>query len=201
VLPSYLKDVLSIHLNDFVGKAIAMRGMTRKRGSEFGLLVVLCLWCGLLFGVSFVATPAKFMAPSLNLPVALDVGRYTFAIFNKVEWVCAVLVAAFLIVGVRKRLVVLMVATILTVLLLETICLLPALDHRVGLIMAGQQPPPSHLHVIYIVLECLKLATLAASAFVTMRHLVRTEPFQNESESVSRGDVSRHTGSGNVFAD
>lgn len=173
----------------------------RTHSGEFGLLMVLCLWSGLLLGVSFVATPVKFMAPSLNLPVALDVGRYTFAVFNKVEWGCAGLVAAFLVFGVRQRSVVLLAAMLWTILLLETICLLPALDQRVGLILAGQQPPPSSLHVIYIVLDCLKLATLAASAFVTMRNLVRMAPFRNEDEGGSRHAASRHTATSNVVTD
>lgn len=178
-----------------------MHWATRTRGGEFGLLMVLCLWGGLLLGVSFVATPAKFMAPSLNLPVALDVGRYTFSVFNKVEWGCAGLVAAFLVFSVRQRSVVLLAAILWTILLLETICLLPALDQRVGLILAGQQPPPSILHVIYIVLDCLKLVTLAASAFVTMRNLVRTASFRDENEGGSKRDAFRHTATGNVVTD
>jgi hypothetical protein len=53
------------------------------------------LWAGMLIGVSFLATPAKFLAPSLILPVALDVGRQTFGLFSLVEIVFAsILVAA-----------------------------------------------------------------------------------------------------------
>lgn len=37
-------------------------------------LLLAVLWAGLLLGVSFLATPVKFLAPSLSLPVALDVG-------------------------------------------------------------------------------------------------------------------------------
>jgi hypothetical protein len=36
------------------------------------------LWAGMLLGVSFIATPAKFLAPSLPLAQALDVGRSSF---------------------------------------------------------------------------------------------------------------------------
>lgn len=38
---------------------------------------ILFIWAGLLIGVSFVAKPAKFLAPSLALAQALDVGRWT----------------------------------------------------------------------------------------------------------------------------
>jgi hypothetical protein len=42
-------------------------------------------WAGFLVGLSFLAMPVKFMAPSLTLPVALDVGRQTFFVFNRSE--------------------------------------------------------------------------------------------------------------------
>jgi hypothetical protein len=37
---------------------------------------------GMIFGVSFIATPAKFLAPSLDLAQALDVGRATFGVMK-----------------------------------------------------------------------------------------------------------------------
>lgn len=49
-------------------------------------LLVPTLWLGMLIGVSFIGTPAKFGAATLSLPVALDVGRTTFALFNWIEW-------------------------------------------------------------------------------------------------------------------
>src|SRR5664280_976623 len=52
-----------------------------------GLFAIAMLWLGLLIGFAFLATPTKFPAPSLSLPVSLDVGRQTFYAFNKVEWV------------------------------------------------------------------------------------------------------------------
>ena len=57
----------------------------RDIAGRVGLVIVSILWIGLLLGVSFLATPVKFQAPSLTLPVALDVGRQTFAVFNGVE--------------------------------------------------------------------------------------------------------------------
>jgi hypothetical protein len=52
------------------------------------------VWAGMLIGISFLATPAKFLAPSLALPVALDVGRLTFGLFSLVEIVFAFLLLA-----------------------------------------------------------------------------------------------------------
>jgi hypothetical protein len=42
---------------------------------------------------------AKFLAPSLSLPVALDVGRQTFYVFNKVEWVLVAVLLLMLLNG------------------------------------------------------------------------------------------------------
>jgi hypothetical protein len=39
----------------------------------------------MILGVSFLATPAKFMASSITLPVALDAGRHAFSVLNKIE--------------------------------------------------------------------------------------------------------------------
>ena len=57
------------------------------------------LWLGLQIGVAFLATPTKFLAPSLSLPVALDVGRQTFYVFNKVEWVMEAVLLLMLLNG------------------------------------------------------------------------------------------------------
>ena len=57
---------------------------------------LLLVWAGLAVGVAFVATPAKFLAPSLSLPVALDVGRHTFAVYDRIE---LALVATLVVLG------------------------------------------------------------------------------------------------------
>ena len=40
---------------------------------------------GLSVGVAFLATPARFLAPSLSLPAALDLGRQTFRAYHTTE--------------------------------------------------------------------------------------------------------------------
>jgi hypothetical protein len=54
--------------------------MIRSKRGAVGILpmllaALLLLWAGVLLGVSVLAAPAKFAAPRLTLPVALDVGR------------------------------------------------------------------------------------------------------------------------------
>jgi hypothetical protein len=133
---------------------------------------VAMLWLGLLIGVAFLATPVKFMAPSLSLPVALDVGRYTFYVFNKVEWVlAAVLIVAPLGGGTAWPRLLAIAAGLLVI--VETVWMLPLLDHRVGLIISGQTPPTADLHGLYIAMEVAKVLVLASIAFDRARQLVR----------------------------
>lgn len=135
-------------------------------------LAIVVLWVGLLAGVSFLATPAKFLAPSLMLPVALDVGRHTFAIFNKMEWLLA-LAALLIVLLSRPRSGIANAGCVLVALLvvLEAVWLLPVLDQRVGLIIAGRQPPASNLHNVYIGIEVAKLLGLLVISFVIGRRL------------------------------
>ena len=46
------------------------------------IAAILFVW--ILLGVSFIATPAKFLAPSLSMAQALDVGRWTFHVLSLV---------------------------------------------------------------------------------------------------------------------
>jgi hypothetical protein len=134
------------------------------------------LWCGILLGVSFLATPAKFLAPSLTLPVALDVGRQTFLVFNRVEWLLCVTAAIAWILGARSRAMGALVAIICVIVLIETLWLLPLLDARVGLIIAGQTPAPSSHHAWYIWLEAAKAIALASIGVFAARLVLRGEP-------------------------
>jgi hypothetical protein len=149
----------------------------RRRGGCGGsllILVVATLWAGLLTGVSFIATPAKFMAPSLSLPVALDVGRQTFLVFNRFEIGIAVVLLALLTWHYRTWFGIGLGGVMLACVLVETIWLLPLLDARVTIIIAGGVPPPSSLHRLYIGIESIKLLGLFILIVQSYR-LIRSE--------------------------
>ena len=139
---------------------MAFNRTDQKKGWTVGVLVLAAIWLGMLVGVSFIAAPAKFLAPSLSLPVALDVGRQTFATFNRTEWILSVLLVGLALFGAKDRLSLTAVALVASLVVAETVWLLPQLDDRVGLIIAGQQPGPSNLHTVYIVFEAAKLCGL-----------------------------------------
>lgn len=128
------------------------------------------LWAGILLGVSFIATPAKFLAPSLPLTQALDIGRWTFQLLALIEWGLVALFAVLVILGRPPNEVRYMVLGLLlaigVVLAVETFAIRPILDARVERIIAGQSLGPSFLHNLYIGLEVVNLALiLGAGAF------------------------------------
>ncbi|MBN1237408.1 MAG: hypothetical protein JXB36_02850 [Gammaproteobacteria bacterium] len=149
------------------------------------LAVTTLLWIGMLVGVSFLATPVKFLAPSLSLPVALDVGRQTFFWFSRVEIVLAFAALAGAVAARTQRRTRTggpargeAVAVLLTVLLLGSVAaqvlwLLPVLDARVEVILGGGTPPASSLHTLYVGIELAKLAALIGVAWLALSGMRR----------------------------
>jgi len=142
--------------------------MNRYTTLNGALCLLAALWCGAVIGVSFIATPVKFSAPSLDLAVALDVGRTTFAAFSRIEWGAAVaLLLLTLTAGPTARALVL--AGVLAVTLAaQGFWLLPILDARVAAIIAGTPLPSSWHHTAYGALELLKVALLLAIFVVAL---------------------------------
>ncbi len=136
-----------------------------RRIERFGARLCL-LWAGLSIGVAFLATPAKFLASSLSLPVALDVGQHTFRIYNGVE---LALLVGLVVLGrwstLRRRWYLALLGPG-AVVLAQTFWLIPSLDLRVLAIQHGQSPlPPSQLHTVYIAAEALKVLWLLSLGF------------------------------------
>ena len=128
--------------------------------------VIAWVWLGMILGVSFLAAPAKFMAESLTLPVALEVGRVTFGLFDRLEWL---ITAALLIAAWRwhrrgwlDRRMAVMIAVILLIVIIQSFYFLPLLDARVGRVMAGETLEPSSLHTVSGAFEVLQALALAA---------------------------------------
>lgn len=138
----------------------------RTRWSDLTAAIAL-LWAGLVLGVSFLATPVKFLAPSLSLPIALDVGRTTFHVSILCEAALALsLLGLVLLRRPVSRTIVVMAAAAAIIVALQYFWLLPALDLRVAQVIAGNPPPASSLHVFYIVADALKLVLLLACAWL-----------------------------------
>ena len=137
--------------------------------AKLALFMLVTVWAGIIIGVSLIATPVKFQAPSLTMPVGLEVGRYTFRLLARVElcFLIAVLIAA----GVaRPRPITLLVLGLIAIqMLLQRYWLLPVLDNRVSQILAGSAVSVSIHHLVYAVMEIAKSALLITAAVLEFR--------------------------------
>ncbi len=125
--------------------------------ADWGRPVAL-VWAGMVLGVSFLATPAKFLAPSLSRPVALDVGRHTFGTFGWVEVALTAVLGLSAAAPARQRPLTLAPGLIV---LAQALWLRPRLDARTRQVVdGGPPPPPSGLHLAYVACEVAKLAAL-----------------------------------------
>ncbi len=120
----------------------------------------------MVLGVSFLATLAKFLAPSLPRPVALDVGRHTFRMFGRVEAALAALLGLLAAGSKRRRLFALAPGLVV---LAQTLWLRSLLDARTRQVIAGRELPPPDLHLGYILGELAKLAALLALGLTASR--------------------------------
>ena len=123
------------------------------------------IWLGMVLGISFLEAPVKFMAPSVTLEIGLDIGRYVFGAFNKVECAFALIMAILLIIIRKKDVTLIPLGLAWLFLALQTVWLLPVLETRAEIIIQGRKPAPSILHTFYVALEVLKAVALAAYGF------------------------------------
>lgn len=133
------------------------------------------IWLGMILGVSFVATPLKFQAPSVSLEIGLDIGRLVFGVFNKIEIVLAFLMVVLVLMSKQMDGFIIALGTACLALAAQSIWLLPVLVGRIELIMQGQPLQASGLHTIYVGLEVLKALALAAYGYRNIMSVKRSE--------------------------
>lgn len=119
------------------------------------------LWAGIVIGCSFVATSAKFYAPSLTLPTALEVGRVTFRALLAVE-IILLASGVVLLVLRRQRLPGFWIAGL--ILAVQWLAVMPLLNIRTDAVIQGRPVNGPPYHVFYIVLEAIKVVILLATA-------------------------------------
>lgn len=184
---------------DSIGPAVTGSGtmhpnggaVTFQRSAEVGTFVLALVWLGILFGVSFVATPVKFTADTLTLPVALDVGGVTFHLLNKIEWILLGALGTLVVFTGRLWIGLGSLALLLAT---QTFWLLPILDERVSAIIGGTQVQDAPYHWLYVGADLLILGTLVAICAVIVmggRRQIglgkqRLEGSHMESETLSR---------------
>jgi len=140
------------------------------------LPALLLLWAGVVIGVSFLAAPAKFAAPSLTLPVALEVGREEFGALGTVELVLLAATLALALLTRPGRVVWAGLGLAGVSVLAQWLWLLPVLDARVEVVIQGGTPPQAPWHMLYIVVECVKLLALLGAGWLALLATSRSRP-------------------------
>jgi len=126
--------------------------------------IIALLWAGLLLGTSFLATPAKFLAPSLSLPMALEVGRVTFEMLAWVEFFSLGILSLSLISVPKAKQIVLPLLIIICLMAIQQLLILPELSLRTDAVIQGNNIAPSNLHLFYVATEFLKICFLVQFA-------------------------------------
>lgn len=125
------------------------------------------LWAGLILGISFIEAPLKFQAPGITIPLGLGIGRLVFQALNKVE-IVLLLLTIFSVWNTKSFKWTIPVIILLAI---DTFLLLPILDKRAILLLAGKPSEASYHHITYIVLEALKLISLLILGFINIKSL------------------------------
>jgi hypothetical protein len=105
---------------------------------------VCLIWFGMTAGVSMLATPVRFSAPTITRAVALDVGQVVFAALNKAEFVALILLLILVRIGGLARSMWTGCGTLALILLAQSLWLLPALAQRTQLIVTEFIPSWSY---------------------------------------------------------
>ena len=113
----------------------------------------------ILFALSFVATPEKFLAAGVPVEHLLAVGRVTFRASAASEAVLLLLLV--ILARGRSRIAACSVAALLA---FQWLVLMPDLDARTLARMSGRVMPSSGLHGWWIALDVLRIVLYAAIA-------------------------------------
>ena len=120
------------------------------------------LWVGFVCAISFMESWLKFKAPGVDIPTGLGIGRLVFSTLNKVEWFFAIAILFSMFISKSNLFILQNLAFFFPILalVLQTLWLLPVLDHRAQMLIRGEEVSPSNIHFYYIVLEILKVGSL-----------------------------------------
>lgn len=140
-----------------------------KKASAYSFIITF-IWFGFVCAISFMEAPVKFTAPLLTREAGLDVGRIVFGTLNKVEIAFSLLSIVFLYTGSFNNRIKFIFLSILLILSAQSIWLLPELNDRALIIISGNEPAGSGVHIIYIILEIIKIIGLFYLGLLQINH-------------------------------
>ncbi|MEP0365963.1 MAG: hypothetical protein ABJN36_10780 [Cyclobacteriaceae bacterium] len=136
------------------------------------MVVAVFLWIGFVCAISFMEAWLKFQAEGVTLAIGLSIGRLVFDALNKVEWAFAL----SMIISILWSKDQLFQKTntpyliVLLLLILQTFWLLPTLDSRAQMLIAGKEVCASNTHFYYVGMETIKLVCLIVFGIKLFEH-------------------------------
>jgi hypothetical protein len=125
-------------------------------------VALIFVWLGMVLAISFIETPLKFRAPGMTIPLGLGIGRLVFTALNVVEIVLAVAIAILLLDDDTGSAQLWLLVVVIGCLVAQVAGVRPVLNRRTNRFLAGETPPGSKVHLVYIALEVVKIALLIA---------------------------------------
>jgi hypothetical protein len=148
-------------------------------GTTSTAVVILCValpfaWWGAVLAISFLETPLKFRAPGVTVALAVGIGRIVFKALNGVEVCLAVaIVVGLAAAGDPGAPAWTILGVLIATLAGQIVIIRPNLDRRAAVVVAqGDRSGRSHLHLVYVVGEVVKLFALPALAVVVAGRLL-----------------------------
>ncbi len=129
---------------------------------------IVFVWLGMVLAISFLEAPLKFRAPDVTIAIGLGIGRLVFRALNTVEVAFASALLALVIGDSTNTAAMIFLAIPITTLAIQLAAIRPRLTRRSDLVLAGQEPPASRLHHLYIVLEIVKVLGLIGAGVLLL---------------------------------
>jgi hypothetical protein len=126
------------------------------------------VWLGMVLAISFLEAPLKFRAPGVTVRLGLGIGRLVFRALNSAEAVLAAVVVVAVAAGGPPVAVVVLAVIAVALLAVQIAAVRPVLNRRSDRVLAGEDVPRSHAHLVYIVCEAAKLVTLVSLGTATL---------------------------------
>ncbi|MEM7301091.1 MAG: hypothetical protein AAF468_08410 [Pseudomonadota bacterium] len=135
---------------------------------------VALLWAGLALGGNVIAASAKFQVPDLSNQILFQIGRAQFGWLAVAEWsLLAIYCLGWLMLS---RFAALLCTVPVLATLGQQLWLIPLLNQRTDMVVAGQLPPESNIHLVYVFVELTKIAwLLGVGIFLCRQGSVRAE--------------------------
>ncbi|MBL1101756.1 hypothetical protein [Streptomyces coffeae] len=119
-------------------------------------------WFGMVVAISFMEAPLKFRAPGITVPLGLGIGRLVFRALNVAETALALTVVVAVAAGSPPVRLAVLTGVVVVLLAAQLTAIRPVLNRRSDRVLAGENPPRSRAHHLYVVVESLKVIALVA---------------------------------------